>query len=133
MVSQKALLIRDDKCLIIECADKPNVWEFPGGRVDKFENGPEAFKREIKEELGFNNFENLGSFDYEIWYTKKSKKPVCLIAILIKNQKDNIKLSKEHTSLKWITKEEANKYEFASPGIVRIIKNGFKYKKLLEK
>ncbi|MBV7273760.1 (deoxy)nucleoside triphosphate pyrophosphohydrolase [Clostridiaceae bacterium UIB06] len=32
----------------------PNIWEFPGGKVEKDENLKEAIEREIKEELGCN-------------------------------------------------------------------------------
>jgi mutator protein MutT len=52
-----ALIKRDGKILL--CQRKKNdafglLWEFPGGKVEGSESGPQALRREIKEELGID-------------------------------------------------------------------------------
>ena len=74
-VSQKALLLRDDKMLIVKLASQTDIWDLPGGRLNKGEYSESAFKREISEELGFENFENFGVVDYDILYLYKEKIP----------------------------------------------------------
>jgi len=97
-ISQAGILIRKNKCLILEDANKPGFWDIPGGRINKGELGETAFKREIKEEIGIDNFVVDKIVDYDIWYIPKGN-PVCAIAVLIKNEKDEIILSiMEHHS-----------------------------------
>jgi len=55
IVSQKAVLIRDGKVLIVEFINKEMGWDIPGGRLDKGETGEPSFRREVEEELGFKN------------------------------------------------------------------------------
>ncbi|MDP2736244.1 MAG: NUDIX domain-containing protein [bacterium] len=124
IVSQKGILIRDNKCLITEVDKEPNIWDLPGGRINNNENSEESFYREIKEELDINNFKILGVVDYEAWYTH-SGFAVCGIAKLIETEGE-IKLSDEHTSLKWIKEDEIDQYTFVWPAMNRMIKNGFK-------
>lgn len=101
-VSIKGLLCKDNKILLLKTPT--NRWELPGGRMNFGEGIEQAFKREIKEEIGFQdvgigNLVNTWSFtdireninyhfiifDFEI-YTKESK----------------IRLSDEHIEYKWI-------------------------------
>ncbi|HRY63459.1 MAG TPA: NUDIX domain-containing protein [Patescibacteria group bacterium] len=60
-ITQAGVIIKDNKCLILELADKPGYWDIPGGRVDMGEgdNSEAAFRREIKEELDVDNFKRL--------------------------------------------------------------------------
>ena len=124
VVSQKGILIRDKRCLILEINTRPNVWDLPGGRIDNNENGKESFCREIKEELGVDNFKVLDMVDYEAWHTN-SGFAVCGVVNLIET-KEEIKLSHEHKSLKWIKENEIDKYKFVWPAMRRMIKNGFR-------
>ena len=84
--------------LIIEANKRPDVWALPGGRINNNENVQESFRREIKEELGVNNFKILGMVDFETWRAK-SGFAVCAAAYLIESE-DKIKLSDEHTRVK---------------------------------
>jgi len=102
MVSQVGVLIRDNKCLILKDS-ATKQWLLPGGRADVGEIGEVAFRREIKEEINLDVFENLGVVDYDIWYTAKENIPVCAIASLIKNNKDDIILSPEHLKFGWVS------------------------------
>ncbi|KKQ61453.1 MAG: NUDIX hydrolase [Parcubacteria group bacterium GW2011_GWE2_38_18] len=48
VVSQKGILIRDKKCLIVEVKKRPNVWDLPGGRINNNEGSQQSFFREIE-------------------------------------------------------------------------------------
>ena len=50
-----AMIEQDGKYLITQrppTASLPNLWEFPGGRVEAGETDPEALARELAEEMG---------------------------------------------------------------------------------
>jgi len=133
MVGQAAIIIRDNKCLILQFSDSKK-WGLPGGRVDKGETGKAALRREMKEELGINEFEYLGVADYDFYYYQKENETIakCNLINLIKKDTDEVTISDEHSDFKWIAENEVGDYEFAWPNMERIIKNSFKYKKLLE-
>ena len=50
------VIVRDNKYLITQRGDFKNLnkWEFPGGKVETFENNFEAIKRELNENLNEN-------------------------------------------------------------------------------
>ena len=50
-ISQSAILIRDNRALILQDAKPHRKWLLPGGHIDEHELAEEAFRREIKEEL----------------------------------------------------------------------------------
>lgn len=133
MISQAAVLIREDKCLILQFSDS-GKWGLPGGRIDKSETGKTALKRELKEELGIDTFEYLGVADYDFYYYQRGEDRIakCDVINLIRNDEDEPVLSDEHSAMKWIKEDEVGQYEFAWNNMERMIKNSFKLKKLLE-
>ena len=128
-ISQVAVLIRDNKCLILEFARSPGKWGLPGGRIDKGEMGEEAFRREIKEELNLSCFEIVDIVDLDIWYTPNGR-AVSAPAFLIQNDSDKIVLSNEHTSMEWVTEDRLDDYDFLWPNAKRMLKSGFRRNKL---
>jgi 8-oxo-dGTP pyrophosphatase MutT (NUDIX family) len=131
VVSLGAIIIRDNKCLILEFSKYLKMWGLPGGRIDKGEFvAVESLKRELQEELGFSDFKILGVADYDIsWNPEDHAK--CNIVLLIENDSDEIRISPEHVKFRWISEDEINNYQFRWDNMERIIKNGFKYHKLL--
>jgi len=130
-ISQKAVLIRNNKCLILEPSMHSGFWELPGGHLEKGETNTESLKRELKEELGIDSYDYLGVVDYEIWYHGPDNYPVCGIVSLINNQTDKIKMSSEHLQMKWVTEKEIDSYDFLWPAGLRMAKKGFdKYNSL---
>ena len=134
MVSQAAVIIRGNEFLILQFADS-HKWGLPGGRIDKGETGKVALKRELKEELGMENFEFLGVADYDFYYYFRGEELIakCDIINLVRNDFDEPVLSNEHNAMKWIKENEISQYEFVWNNIQRMAKNSFKLKKLLEK
>jgi 8-oxo-dGTP pyrophosphatase MutT (NUDIX family) len=135
MVSQAAIIIRNNKCLILEFSDSPGKWGLPGGRIDKEELGEKAFYRELKEELGFDKADFIDVVDYDIYYyTRKNGERIakCNIINLVINDSDKIIISHEHSQYKWIAEEEIGNYEFVWPNMKEMIKKGFKRYKLLK-
>ena len=126
MIGQKAALIRDGKCLIVEMASRPGLWELPGGRINKGELREQALRREIKEELGLDNFDIWGVVDYDIWYHKDTNISFCATVHLIKNDVDEITLSEESLQYRWIAKEEVDDYKYFWEVAPRFIKNSFR-------
>ena len=131
IISQKGLLIRNGKALIMEMTKNPGYWDLPGGRIDKQEDGIIAFKREILEETGIDDFANLGVAHYHSWYLSDGL-GVCGVINLIYNKESNIDISPEHLSLAWIGEEEIDNYNYFWSEMHTMIKKGFEKYKLLK-
>lgn len=90
-----------------------NMWEFPGGKVEKDENLKQAIEREIKEELGciveydhvFNN--NIHEYDTFI---------VNLITVKCKLISDT-PTANEHSKLIWLKRENLLSLKWAPADI----------------
>lgn len=124
-VTLAGIFIYRDKCLILEFKDYPGFWDIPGGRIEKNEDYLLAFNREIYEEIGLESITVIDLVDYDIWYTKRRKMPVCAIAHLIDAPNPEIKISDEHQNYKWIEENELDNYEFLWPEAKRMIRKGF--------
>ena len=87
----------------------PNLWEFPGGKVEENESLNDAIEREIYEELGcrvkaFDVFnDNVHEYDKFI---------VNLITIKCKLV-DGTPMTSEHAALLWLSKESLNSLVWA--------------------
>jgi 8-oxo-dGTP diphosphatase len=129
-ISQPAVWIKDDKCLILESVKRPGFWGLPGGRIDEGEDAKTAFARELKEELNINEFKNLGIVDYLVLYNNSSgdklTAPICAIISLISSNEDvkNNDLT-EHSSFKWITRNQIQDYQYVWPNLGTVLSKAF--------
>lgn len=113
----------DNKYLIVQMVDyKETDWRFPGGGIDNGESTKDALIRELKEELGTNNFEIVRKSEIEISYEwpdfvierqykkrgvayRGQKQTQFLVRYL--GVKEDIKLDKnELRQIKWVTYDE---------------------------
>ena len=99
--TQLALLIkraRDDH--------QPNVWEFPRGKCDKYENESilKCAEREIKEETGLDIIPEKLIDRYEYIADHGKRKSTCHVFICYMKDPSQIpRLSKEHQMYKWVS------------------------------
>jgi 8-oxo-dGTP diphosphatase len=100
---QVLLFLRDDKPDI----SYPNMWDVPGGHVEKDETPEQCIVREMNEEMGIdlNGFHLfcIREFDDRIEYTYWKK--------------ENLRIEEIHLTegqrLRWFTEEEAHSTRFA--------------------
>ncbi len=135
-VSQTAVLIRDNKCLLVQSA-KSGLYALPGGRIDLGENADLAFARELSEELGLTQFEKLALVDYLVFYDVPSgkvlKQPVCAIVHLINSEQivKNNDIS-EHSAIIWISESEIDDYKYVWHNLNNSLKKAFSIYKSLK-
>ena len=125
MISQVAVWIRDGNVLILEDARHPGEWALPGGRIDVQEDPKKAFARELKEEINMDAFEVIKRLDMEVWYTRNKNVPYCAVAYFIKSDHQDVQLSFEHLSYKWISEEEISDYPYLWECAERMLQAGF--------
>ena len=91
----------------------PNMWEFPGGKVEKDENLNEALKREIKEEMNCDihteEIFNDNTHEYENF-------TINLIAIKAKLV-SGTPIASEHSKLVWFKRENLKSLVWAPADI----------------
>jgi 8-oxo-dGTP diphosphatase len=98
----------------------PNMWEFPGGKVEKDEDIYTALKREIQEELHCEvepiDLFNDHTHDYEDF-------TINLLAITAKIT-DGTPIPNEHSKLIWLKRENLHSLKWAPadmPAVVKLI------------
>jgi ADP-ribose pyrophosphatase YjhB (NUDIX family) len=104
-------------------------WILPGGHVDKGENWEESFRRELKEELGLENFKIKKLVDITSWLTKKSEQNIYALTFLVEapDFKEPV-LSDEHTKHEWITLENIDSYNFLDEIVKDRVRKGLEEK-----
>ncbi|MCF0246083.1 MAG: (deoxy)nucleoside triphosphate pyrophosphohydrolase [Ileibacterium sp.] len=84
------------------------LWEFPGGKLEAGETGPQALIRECMEEL------NVTLAVEDLYMSVLHDYPDILIELLLYHARvdhGDLQLL-EHVDLKWITPDEIDQYEF---------------------
>ncbi|MDO5848605.1 MAG: NUDIX domain-containing protein [Methanobrevibacter sp.] len=99
------------------CHYGSEMWELPGGKVDKGEFFDEALIREIKEETGLNS--KLGDFCEGISEKYPHKRTVQIIMYL-KDVEGDVKISDEHIDYMWADIEKMKKLEI-TPALKKLL------------
>lgn len=109
-IATKAIILKDDKYLILYKSDKedvnPNSYDIPGGRLQFGEQPEEALTREVKEEVGLD-IAILGPF--EVWTFTKENFQLVGVNFLCKYLGGSESLSDEHDHFKWLSIHELDK------------------------
>jgi len=91
-------------------------WQSPRGGIDKNESPADAAVRETREEtgiekpLGFFDLEHSHRFDYVTTDPETGKQLVTTVteySFAVETDREDIVLSDEHTSYRWMTPEES--------------------------
>lgn len=98
-------------------------WEFPGGKIEPGESRQQALKREIKEELDveieINELVETVEYDYPNFHLTMH----CFFCIITSGDL----VLKEHTSAKWLTKNNLDSVEWlpADQGLIEKLRELF--------
>ena len=115
----------DNEILILKRHPKsktdPEMWELPGGKVEKGEHFTDALIREIKEETSLDC--EVGDFCEAVQNDYMHKRTVQLIMYL-ENIEGNVKISEEHTEFMWAGLEQIKELEISS-SLKKILENQF--------
>ena len=105
----------DDEILILKRHPKsktdPEMWELPGGKVEKGEHFTTALVREIKEETSLDA--DVGDFCEAVQNDYMHKRTVQVIMYL-ENIKGEVKISDEHTDWMWTGLEKIKSLEIST-------------------
>jgi 8-oxo-dGTP diphosphatase len=116
-----AVIIKDNKVLCAQRGNSktlPYKWEFPGGKIEKGETEKKALEREIEEEMkctievGDQVEHTVYEYDFGVVHLTTF---YCTLL-------DGIPVLTEHTSIKWLPKEELSTLDWAPADIPAINK-----------
>ncbi len=99
-----AIIKKDSKILATKrgYGEFINMWEFPGGKIEKSESKREAIVREIKEELDCIIRPTKFALDLEYQYPTFYLKMSCFEAEIIEGTPKLL----EHNDAKWLSKNQ---------------------------
>lgn len=99
----------------------PNLWEFPGGKIEEGEEIKDAIEREIKEELDCNVLFQEVFCDYTHEYDKFIINLITVKCNLI----EGFPKASEHSNLIWLKRENLDSLKWAPadiPTVEKLIK-----------
>ena len=110
---------KDEKILILK--HNTGNWLLPGGKINKGENSIEGLKRELKEEIGTDQFKIEKIVDMDT--LEENDQGCCVITFLGSAPSLNkIVLSEEHIDFAWIDTNEVDGYQFWNDKMKKRIK-----------
>lgn len=116
------IVIADDKDRVLvlkrssDTKISPELWNLPGGKVNREENLNKAVIREAKEETNLE-IKPQGKPFYIYYYPKTA-----VYAIKARIVKGNIILNKEHTEFKWVSKDDWKNLKYTPSGLATLKK-----------
>ena len=119
-----AIIIQDNKFLVLKRASDsqfaPNEWELVSGFMDNGETAEQTILREVKEELNVSGSILKSLPIYEM--NDNDGRWVVIPYLVLLDDNKTIKISDEHSELKWMTIEEMSQFEYLAE-TVRFIKS----------
>tara|TARA_B110000008_G_C16835894_1_gene510565 strand:+ start:567 stop:980 length:414 start_codon:yes stop_codon:yes gene_type:complete len=119
-----AVLIKKTNIILARRASNlknfPNLFEFPGGKIEKNETSKEALKRELYEELNINvNIDDIQDFNgnNSLHTIEKSGKIINLTLFIIKTWKGELKPKINiHSELAYVNINKLDTFKDMIPG-----------------
>ena len=114
-----AAIIKKDKQILATkrgYGEFVNMWEFPGGKIEKSETREEALIREIREELDCTIKPTKFALDLEYQYPTFYLKMSCFEAVITEGTPKLL----EHNDARWLSKDELDSVEWI-PADLQII------------
>ncbi|MCC5893916.1 MAG: (deoxy)nucleoside triphosphate pyrophosphohydrolase [Alkalibacterium sp.] len=122
-----AIIVEDGKVLCAQRGDKKalaNLWEFPGGKIERNETPQEALMREIAEELLIEVEVQAGVFEETSYEYDFGRVHLTTFICLLKNGRPKLT---EHHQVKWLEPVHLNSIEWAPadiPAVDKLMKEG---------
>ncbi|HET8795591.1 MAG TPA: NUDIX domain-containing protein [Arthrobacter sp.] len=116
------ILVRDGRVLLCHRSPArkwiPNVWDFPGGHIEKGETGQEALIRELWEELAISATVHTSEPDFTM-----TAEDVELSAWIIRAWEGTATntVPEEHDDVAWVTLAEATMLQLADEKVLEWI------------
>ncbi len=119
----KAIITKENKFLLIKRSSQskffPELWDFPGGKIEPVEEPVESVKREVLEEISLKIIPNRLESEFD--YTENDSL-IHFWVYSVKSFTGKVTLSSDHTQSLWLSKEEMKNYQLAP-----IVKLYFKF------
>ena len=108
--SAGAVVVRDEKYLLLKYKFKTVYWDFPRGNVEDSETEQQAARREIEEETGITDITFVPSFKEKIsWTYRRDGKLVqkSVTFFFARTNQATVRISKEHLDYSWLDYNDA--------------------------
>ena len=119
-----AVIIENDRVFTTQrgYGEYKDLWEFPGGKIEKDETPEDALKREILEELDtkIEIKELIDTIEHD--YSSFHLSMACYLATVVSGKL----ILKEHENSKWLTKAELNTVKWL-PADLKLLDKVAKY------
>ncbi len=110
----KSLIKKNEKYLLLKRTSSskffPNLWDFPGGKIEPEEGAKEALIRETKEETSLEIIpeKKIGDFDYT-----EDDILIHFQIFAVKKYTGAVALSKDHSDSMWFSRGDFKNYDLA--------------------
>ena len=125
-----AIIYNGDKTkILLFRGNDSNFYMLPGGKVHELEKSEDAIKREIKEEIGFEDLEfEMAGVSEEIVKEKNIHQITFTYKTIYKNEIKEEKFKSIETdwiNFEWVNIHELENYEIHPSSIIKFIENEF--------
>ncbi len=119
-IGQYILITNESKQVLLLQRRQSNIWSLPGGRINKNDKDwISAIAREIEEETRLS-VENLKPFDIKLIEDPYQMKYCVFFTASCRNT-DNLKISQEHISSKWVSSYDIKQMVIDDEPKVRLV------------
>ena len=135
-----AVIFNKDKTkILLFYGNDSDFYMLPGGKVKEFEKSSDAIKREIKEEIGYDNLEyDLIGISEEL--VKNEEKKIHQLTLTYKStyngEISELPFKSKETdwiNFKWVGIEDLENYNIHPKNIIKMVKNNNEINHIVEK